>query len=1074
MEVQLNVTPGMLITFMRMAGINKPDLEEDGVTSLCVTTINQNNQKKSKKMSNTAKSHIDIFKEMTEANSYAASNALMLGYNELENYYKFIQDNVYGMATTGSEEHKLAELEMNTILGVMQQRLALTKAYIEAQMSPINAGNLKPTSTTAPAKVVKEKEEEKPVIDLQTRKPVESVKSEETIEKKKKEDKPVPVVVQTGTLTHKVISDNVKNYLKEDKYDQALAFAKSTLGEGKYIPRKENEESKKWEEAKITLWLKHLQDAINIHAKNDTKKDNSDLTPEKSNVTPKEDKKKEEKETKKVAVIGTTALKEHRAMIQLRNSMDLMNVTKSLDSSDLSDVEKEELKLLFKFDHEKALAGFNAPADERAKLLLFCMPEQTLKEEEKKLTAVAKRFVELSAKGSEDDAVAREMVDLFFKYRGYTDKQIETWLSGISNASKAEELPKVKHFSLLGKPQKFFEGDTLKEASFNREQMDAIINNNELSDEEKIEEIVPHIAGHVLKLEGIFEPVYTDLHAVEVVKRQLKNKQINAKNAEMEKLENEVYTYNLNEFESFVKQAVNADVPMDDFIRINKDVLIRPDGEWRDLESGKDRIAINKEEDLVAWVAERYQVFEAERDMELEKQKENGVVSEESEETEKSTIKTPEYKKDDKIEIFITTLRKKVLSFKTYEDFVKDPMIADAMKYGIIVNAFEDPETKEKEIVYYNSSRSSRKELKKWIKAFFNKTHEEAKKEIKDAEIKISPVDTFEDGDVRVYSFGQLKEEGLKIKDKKTYEEMFEWVKKNVLNRRLDDQVQEEKIITDEKMITSIVEHMFGMKPESTASVTMTQEQADLAVDTLLKDKDTSLVTAVRAYKDMTKQMGAEISLSQSYEYVKKRAEKANPDKLKKILDRIEENKSRQIFIEEKFSTTHPEQWKEVKEITTLEELYNACKTYKDKEDWQTALSMALEVIKIGNIEDAKSWDKQAVTDWFNTKLLGDPIEESKSVEEVANENEQPSVEELEEDFQSISDAQSKVAFKRAIYDVLKNYENSKEARAKVIQAIKNGNGKHTRKVSKMPEGDMHKMINTVIKKAEAAEASAQ
>jgi hypothetical protein len=1059
------ITPGLMKTCCLIMGINPKDAPDIISLLLSVNKPDQiNNQierdQVMKENDNTAKAFPQIFKEMTEKNEYAASNALMLGYNELESHYKFLRDELYERAITGSEERKTISLEMNTVLAVMNQRLLLTKAYIEAQTSSIDSEKLTKSVTTPVKDVLKASvaKEEK-----------------ETIKFNPDKDSPAAMAAKIEAnatpIPFKEVQAEVKRMLADEQEDAAYEYAKKILGAGDYTPKKQAQKAVKWDPAKLNGWFDHLKSAMadDKRTKLTNPNDNTDL----KEVAEKQATEKEVTSTEDIG--DKSALTIHRDMVSLRNKMIEGEIEKTIDSTDLTEKEEEQKKLLFAYDYKLITEGFQLTSEFRVRLLNFCMPEQTLKVEIEKLTALATRYLELKAgKETKDTTTPSDVVNLFFTYRGYSQTQIDSWVKAIENAG-IEGLKDFKHFAVLAAPYDFFEVEALPENKMTDEEFTAIITDSEKTIEEIEAELIPLIAGTLIKLNTVYNPVYTDLHAIDVIEREY-NAVIKKKELEdIETQQNEIDEYDLKNYESLVEQAVNANTKLEDFVKDHKDLLEKPNGEWRDLTFEKEIIAIDSEADLVAWLEERYQVFEAMRDDDLENLKENESVTEEKPPWKEGDALTEEEKevrteleKGTRVTILMSVLKDKIVSHSTRDNFMKDPLIEDMLKNGVVVNAYDDPKDKGKEIIFYEGDKTQKKSLTTWLKAKYTEVQLRETRDNKPKEI--TPVDKFDDGTIRIHSFAQLKSEGLKLKDLgKTREELIDWTTKNIIGRHLDD-MQEGQEYKHDEMAISVAETMFDIKmPEQ---LSMSEEEVKNSLEMHLKDEKTSILTAVSAYKGMSKKMGVEVSLSKARDHVEQIAAVLVPEKLKALKDRTKENKSRQIFVEDKFSTANPEEWAKLKDITTMEDLYNSCKVYKDKDSWQTGLALALELIKLGNIADAKSWDKEQVKTWFNAELMADPIEESKSVEEVVSE-ELETQEEIEDEYtelyNDVSNASNPQTLSRAISEVMKNHENEKEARIRVITAIKNGKGKHTRKVSKMPEGDMHKMINKHVKNAETA-----
>ncbi len=1033
---------------LRSISISTPSLYNPDTLNDLKIDSNSHQKTKSSKM-NTAKklSYEERFKNMGETDQYSISQAMFRDTKDAIDLYDFLEE-LKGKRP--EDQQAVLRLAQADILAILLDRVELTKNYLGINSSPLD---LKSADTGSgekePVKMGPEKQEPKqsetkkdpkvvqmkpdpdsPAGKQQKAEPKTEAKVETKSEEKKTET--------SATPEFKEISDNCKSLLKEENgSEKAFEYAKEFLGTGNYIPKKDKQKPVKWEDKKILSWVKDISIAIGqaekaakfVEEKVASTKDNSDIKPA--------EEKKEEKETKQ-EIIPLTKM---RALKGYLGSIQKGELKRTPEKDDkLSDTEKGQYAVVGKFAPTYVGTGFGAgiPMFDRDRLVGYSIPATGLTEETKALNIFAERYLQLINKGSEDKEVADAILPIFFSNRGYDEKQIQKWVKAIKNAG--DEFNKVDHLTVLGTPKLFFpEGLTQAELSY--DDFVAILKDTEKSLEEKQTLCAEHLSGKTVKWDPFEMELYTDNHVFDYVIKKIIEVEENDK-------QNAIHTYDQKNMAILCQAAFENSVSEEDFIKEHIDLILKPDGTFRTLENEDNgyKVEIKNKGDFEKYVHDIYEKLSKE-DTTLETQKENGSVSVEKKEESEST--------DRRITILKSGFEEKLKAFDDIRNLFDDSFIQDILENGVVIDAHSDPDHKDTTVEYFEPKS---KKLKDYLKAMYAKLHA----------VEYTKPDTFDDGDVRVYSFSQLQEEGNKlVKAGKTKEEMVDWVTKNILNRRLEDQSDDKAMYQDANVIPNMVDALFGFAEKKETEPLMSEEAGKDAIDKMLKDEKMSLMQVIKAAKDVYNKMGEPKKLSEIHKEIMALAETVCPEKYKAHKERVAKvGEKKQTFVQEKFSQIHPEEWEKLKETTSLDDLFNACVSYKDKDDWRVGLALALEVMPLGKIESAKDWTVEQITEWYNSKVLSDPTApvEEKKKEEPKKETEDVKV---PEHLNEVMNASSPKSFKRALDEVVKNHEDTQEARKNMINAIKFGTGKHTRKISKMPEKDIHDMINAAKTRVE-------
>lgn len=1029
---------------LRSISISTPSLCTTNTLNDLKIDSNSHQKTKSSKM-NTAKklSYEERFKNMGETDQYSISQAMFRDTKDAIDLYDFLEEL---KGKKAEDQQSVLRLAQADILAILLDKVELTKNYLGINSSPLD---LKSTDTGSgqkePAKMGPEKAPQKQTESKKETKvvqmkpdPESPAGKQQTTEAKvepKVEEKKTEV---TTTPDFKDVVTTCKTLLKEEGGpEKAFEYAKLYFGTGNYIPKKDKQKPAVWEDKKILSWINDISKAIGqaekatkfVEEKTASTKDNTDIKPAEET--------KEEKETEQELnpLAKMRALKGYLKSIQKN---ELKRTPKEDDK--LTDTEKKQYAVVGKFAPTYVGTGIGAgiPMFDRDRLVGYSIPANGLSEETKALNIFAERYLQLISKGSEDKEVADAILPVFFSNRGYDEEQIQKWIKAIKNAG--EELSKVDHLTILGTPKVFFP-EGLKQAELSYDDFVAILRDTEKSLEEKQTVCTEHLSGKSVKWDPFEMELHTDNHVYDYVTKKIIEVEENDK-------QNAIHTYDQQNMAILCQAAFENSVSEEDFIKEHIDLILKPDGTFRTLENKDNgyKVEIKNKGDFEKYVHDIYEKVSKE-DTTLETQKENGTVSVEKKEESEVT--------DRRITVLKSAFESKLKSHEDVRSLFDDPFIQDLLENGVVIDAHSDPDHKETTIEYFEAGNS--KKLKEYLKAYHAKVND----------IKYTKPDKFEDGDVRVYTFPQLKEEGDKlVKAGKTREEMIAWASKNVLKRQLEDQPDEKSVYQEEQIIPNMVDAMFGFGEKKQNEALMSEEAGKDAIDKMLKDEKMELMQIIKATRDIYKKMNQPKSLKDVHTEIIARAKAECPEKYKLHQERVKKvGETKQTFIQEKFSQIHPEDWKKLKDIVMLDDLFNACVSYKDKDDWRVGLALALEVIPLGKIPSAKDWTVEQITEWYNTKVLSDP---TTPVEEKKEEpkKEEPTVE-VPEHLNEVMNASSPKSFKRALDETVKNHEDTQEARKNMINAIKFGTGKHTKKISKMPEKDIHDMINAAKTRVE-------
>jgi len=810
--------------------------------------------------------------------------------------------------------------------------------------------------------------------------------------------------IETKPLPFKEISNECKRLLSEGDLDATIIYAQEYLGTGNYIPKKSTAKATPWGEKQINDWLKDLKRAL------DKKKESQEYVENKTNINKKDNsdikevaEKEHKKEEKANKLELTRSLKDymtavHKGHIQRPNG------------NPLNENEKQAIKTLESFAPtymSEGIHGTDFHNVERDKINAYGLPKDTVKEEDEALNTAITRYMEMTKRGEEDKQAAEKALELFFQYRGYSKNQINEWVE----LCKKLGSDKLTHTKVLGAPELFYPKGLKENPMTKRQFEEAILEEKPFEDTRK--ELVETLAG--TKFLGT--PLYTDAYANEYISENLSR-------IKQEKIENERNSYPMENILAYLDVAVKNDVNADQVFKEQKDSIIKPNGELRYLADGDNKVEFKNEKELKDWIVDKMD--------ELSKS-------------------TPKKGNDSRPEVLLSSLYDSAKNSDSLTQLLNSETVKRYMQEGVVVNGSEeeDPDSPGNEINMFNNSKQSRKEFKKFLNKIWNEVGTK-KKEDKQKETDIT-------------SFKQLYPEGKKlIESGKTVDEVVAWAKKNILNKKLEEHQDDTQIWTDEDHLENIVRSMFEKKKEK-EEPTIDKETGEKLIDQHIEDQSISMVKTIRSVKGILHEMGeTQASLNSSLDLIKKRGTELKSQKVidyveKKRKQKEEKENAEKTHVQEKFSDKFPEDWKQFKNISTTEALYNNCKLIKEVNDWKDALAYVIEVTAINEVEGIEKGNIEQATEWFNKNI----IESKPNTEQEKKEKKEEKKTEIPSNVKSLMNCKSKKAFKISLDEIMSTIDDTPELRKNIILAIKEGTGSHTRKVAKSPENEIQSMINS-------------
>lgn len=526
---------------------------------------------------------------------------------------------------------------------------------------------------------------------------------------------------------------------------------------------------------------------------------------------------------------------------------------------------------------------------------------------------------------------------------------------------------------------------------------------------------------------------------------------------------------------------------------VNKEILVH---------TNVPAMKFGKEEVLFSWLEVHFK--EIQEKVNIKPATDAEIIEKATEVSKEKVNDTTDAEKFASLDNFMLLIETAAKNDVSIEDFIKEheSLIKDSKgQYKKLVSEPKNNNTTSSVIL------AGRKDLETWVTEVYKRF---AKSE--------TPIDTKEENkDINlVSSFKELVSKGKEtLKKGISYDAFMVWLTNNLLNRKMKEQ-KAEKVFKTPEAIEIFAKNTFKEDlPAKTETTVVATEEVKYTVEDIKsaivedsKQKDASFPNLARDMRTLYLKSDIQINgkvpsvqdiMSTLEEWIKdsnpemynarqerKNKKKEEPEQQKLPLEetKVEETKTEsttektsevvtetventdtvdaehEIFEKVDVKSTHPDIWKIVEGFKTLDEVYNMAIEFHTGDNFNAALSMCLEIMP--KIEASKNWTPEQIIDWYNKNILKAKTTETKEeTKDVTASNDLLK----EECFEELQNSTNKKSFKQAIADVLKKHEDNKEIRDAIINAIKTGNGSHTRQVGKMPDSEMHKMINNIKEK---------
>jgi hypothetical protein len=902
-------------------------------------------------------------------------------------------------------------------------------------------------------------------------------KVEEAVIEATKEDAPVISIVDADTQieveTPKIsdLSKAVRSLMKKGRFDSAELMATQYLSVGNYIPKKEKQTPDKWSEAKVKSWLKDIQNTLT-----DEKLDKKENAPVDTKV----------EETKEVK-------------------------DENVAANGLTGTELENLRLL-NFIIPASIEGHGDYQSRREILNQYLSMGNTLEAENNMLTAISRRIAEGHVNTALPEAElaklfsdADKFCKVFFAHRAYTEKSVKAW----REATMKDIL--VNHFLYL-KTKDEINPEALTISGISLEQLNTRIKEL-VANDKTLDEVAGLLEEGILYKKVLGKDpnnkdatsIYTKLHAKDLLERVYSVHKTAAPSVDPD-----------------LKPILNV---VDDKIDVseikmllatiieNGGILVDAQGHpeilglvGKKIQNGEKNIPLTfgKKEALLSWIKtifdEVSKKIVAKETPKEEDKKEITVVENNTSlknmlllaETafknsvpqvdfikanidlvkgENNTWKTMTDPADDKGSK--TTV--KITSEQSFKDWVAEQYIAqEKIKANIpLVNSMKELKTKGHELLskgtddatfiswlYTNLFKRKLKEQQVGgeyttldaIINFANKTFGKKLPIPADKEVK-SEKETKVVGEQPVAGSKLTVEQVHEIVAKHSKEANVAFIN---LVKELRELYGRNGIVLERKGEVTVGEQVINIADEiiKVSNPEMFKERKERKI---LQDAARKASPEIEFEADKKAEVTTETTVVE--DVVETPADEIVPETI---------DAEHQVFEKIDIQSVDPSLWETIKNFKTMDEVYNMAVEMNTAtpSKFNEALSMCL--IIMPTLEgESKDWTPEQITMWFNKTILpaNDTVETSEEEEAKAEEVVDAIVIPDDPDYKTLQSAKDGKALKRSISAILQKQEDSKELRNLILTAIKTGNGSHTRQVGKMPDKEIHSMINNVKEK---------
>jgi len=313
-----------------------------------------------------------------------------------------------------------------------------------------------------------------------------------------------------------------------------------------------------------------------------------------------------------------------------------------------------------------------------------------------------------------------------------------------------------------------------------------------------------------------------------------------------------------------------------------------------------------------------------------------------------------------------------------------------------------------------------------------------------------------------INSFAEAQIAGFQlIKGGCTKYDLMSWGKEVFLNRKMKEHANDEQKFTTQEKVEIFMKGFFkdflkSEEPakEETKEPGLTLEHLTQTVIDNSKEEGMTYAKLCIMVKTACKNSTLDLSTTDQLRLVRENAEELYKVFRDKQYQQNEETKNK-VFVPEKVSETEPTVWDKVKGFTTIGEIYAISMELIETGEWQRALNIATELIKLGNITDAQNWDDNQISQWFGTNVLKKPtVKKAEKVEEVKVE------ENLDDNFRALQTADGGKSFRNALIKIMAENEDNEALRDKIMATTRDGRRNYARKMAKLPTKKLQDKIN--------------
>lgn len=195
----------------------------------------------------------------------------------------------------------------------------------------------------------------------------------------------------------------------------------------------------------------------------------------------------------------------------------------------------------------------------------------------------------------------------------------------------------------------------------------------------------------------------------------------------------------------------------------------------------------------------------------------------------------------------------------------------------------------------------------------------------------------------------------------------------------IEEDAEKTKIMYD-RFFVGYVDQTF--KKKDVMKINVTTEIIPL-INKVVEDKEESLVQVIKQARDLYKQRGENVNLSECRTIVYKLAIELHPEYFNKFITLAEDKPATEtkvvkeetpVIITDKanFEEKHPEIWDKVKDINILNDVYTIARELENSNSFLVVSEMIIHLISSGNIKEnaeateSLKWDNSQIEEWIN------------------------------------------------------------------------------------------------------------